>query len=60
MVSGGAFKDKNSPESRFKTSIQTNVRLNKLIQTDANGNAPTWIEIQALKSPTSISPVSPG
>jgi hypothetical protein len=51
-----AFKDKNSAESRFKTSIQTNVRLNKLIQTDANGKALTWIQIQALKSPSSIFP----
>jgi hypothetical protein len=32
------------------------VRLNKLIQTDANGKALTWIEIQALKSPSSIFP----
>jgi hypothetical protein len=57
--SGGAFTDKEDPESAFNLSIHTNVRLNKLIQIDANGKEltveeikQTWKKIRHLGSPS--------
>jgi hypothetical protein len=54
MDSGGASEGKGNPESAFKLSIQTNVKLDKLIQVDDRGKEMTWQEIQDLEPPTAI------
>jgi hypothetical protein len=36
-VEGGAFRSKGNPESAFRLSIKTNVRLGKIAQSDADG-----------------------
>jgi hypothetical protein len=51
MVSGGAFNGKSLPESRFKTSIHTNVK--KISQVDASGREMSAEEIKDLRSPFS-------
>jgi hypothetical protein len=38
MEAGGAFQGKGNPESAFKLSIKTNVRLGKIVQLDPAGN----------------------
>jgi hypothetical protein len=37
MVEGGCFRGKANPESAFRLSIKLNVKLGKIIQTDAGG-----------------------
>jgi hypothetical protein len=39
MEEGGAFRGKRNPESAFRLSIATNVRLDKITQTDARGRS---------------------
>ena len=48
MESGGCFFGKNRPDTAFRLSIDTNVRLGKIVQSDAAGNV---IEKMNKKAP---------
>jgi hypothetical protein len=56
LVSGGVFNGKGKPASAFKLSIHLNMKLDKLIQIDANGKELTAKEVKDLKPPSSILP----
>jgi hypothetical protein len=56
LVSGGAFYGKGNPASAFKLSIHLNMKLDRLIQIDANGKELTAKEVQDLKPPSAIFP----
>jgi hypothetical protein len=49
MEEGGAFRGKRNPESAFRLSIATNVRLEKIVQTDGRGRSIE--EILDLRAP---------